>query len=522
MSEITPNDLPPINELDEFTAKIPELQIDTDVLAGPAGPANFQAQALANRTRYLKRIADAAMKKGEFGVGGILDLRGSPLIGMPSAIYGKGTVFGFCEGAAIGLPEYTFVTLMLNGSWENVTGIAAISRVAIANGVVLVQQALPNDTWSDWGGGWNSINLANPMQKGEFGIGGRATSITNANHETFFNSLTPSGWYSISGSPEITLLPTADMLIEWRTTILSDGRVFGVLIASSYFGQDIGHTYTRIYSSSGWGEWLTNWDNKIAEVFGLGVKQARHLPDYKNMPGGGFYRSAPETIDSPPDTSLYMAVINASYANDNTGTIAINVLNGTMWHTGLANGAKRAWRKVYDTGNTTVASGGALLAASPVINIFSDGSFTANDEAAGVNVERLSEGVYKITGCQGMNADPAWNGIDGGVKNPVCRNDKALLWNNYEVHEDGSITVYTFHRVHPDAMQFAQNQLTLDKQPFDPKKGHRLEDTWPDQTPIDVPRGAFIQVRVNMPERIESKPTVMHSNVYCNSVSPAK
>ncbi|MER0046498.1 hypothetical protein ABRP56_08900 [Pectobacterium odoriferum] len=59
MSEITPNDLPPINELDEFTARIPELQTDTDVLAGTDGPANFQAQALANRTKYLKRILDA-------------------------------------------------------------------------------------------------------------------------------------------------------------------------------------------------------------------------------------------------------------------------------------------------------------------------------------------------------------------------------------------------------------------------------------------------------------------------------
>ncbi|MCA6955141.1 phage tail fiber protein, partial [Pectobacterium polaris] len=159
---------------------------------------------------------------------------------------------------------------------------------------------------------------------------------------------------------------------------------------------------------------------------------------------------------------------------------------------------------------------------SPVINIYSDGSFTATDEAAGVNVERLSEGVYKITGCQGMHPDAAWNGIDGGVSNPKCRNDKALLWNNYEVDDDGSVTVYTFHRVHPDAMQFAQNRLTLDKEPFDEKKEHTPDMEWPDQTPIDVPKGMFIQVRVNMPERAEPKPSVMSSNVYCNTISPAK
>ncbi|XYQ56834.1 hypothetical protein ACS91J_10835 [Pectobacterium carotovorum] len=177
---------------------------------------------------------------------------------------------------------------------------------------------------------------------------------------------------------------------------------------------------------------------------------------------------------------------------------------------------------VLVSGNNAVAdSSGFWKTASPVINIYSDGSFTTTDEAEGVNVERLSEGVYKITGCQGMHSDAAWSGIDGGVSNPKCRNDKALLWNNYEVAEDGSVTVYTFHRVHPDAMPFAQNRLTLDKEPFDPENGHTPDMEWPDQTPIDVPRGLFIQVRVNMPEPEPVKPAVMSSNVCCNTISPA-
>ncbi|GKX46078.1 hypothetical protein [Pectobacterium carotovorum] len=173
------------------------------------------------------------------------------------------------------------------------------------------------------------------------------------------------------------------------------------------------------------------------------------------------------------------------------------------------------------SGNTIVDANGFLKTASPVINIYSDGSFTTTDEAEGVSVEHLSEGVYKITGCQGMHSDAAWNGIDGGVSNPKCRNDKALLWNNYEVDEDGSVTVYTFHRVHSDAMPFAQNRLTLDKEPFDPENGHTPDMEWPDQTPIDVPRGLFIQVRVNMPEPEPVKPAVMSSNVCCNTISPA-
>ncbi|MCU1787530.1 hypothetical protein CUU54_01500 [Pectobacterium polaris] len=472
------------------------------------------------------RLLNTKIATGQFGVGGVNDLRSSPLIGLPSAIYGKGTIFGLCNGDAIGLPGHPLVTLILNGSWNDSTGWASINRIAIGDGGVLIQQAVSDNTWGNWVTSWNNSNLPNPMKKGEFGWGGRTQLIIDANHETFFNALTPSGVYAIAGSQGITKLPVDNGMIDWKVVIASSGQVFGVLKATSYFGASIGNSYTRIYSSAaGWSEWAIGWDNKTLtnpSVYGAGIRNAPLINNiYDITQGSGFFRSIPGTSDSPPDSNPFAALFNSSYAADNTGTIAINVLTGTMWHTGLANGAKRPWRKVYDTGNTTVGSGGALLVASPVINIYADGSFTTTDEAAGVDVERLSEGVYKITGCQGMNADPAWNGIDGGIKNPVCRNDKTLLWNNYEVDEDGSVTVYTFHRVHLDAMPFAQNRLTLDKEPFDPKKGHALEDTWPDQTPIDVPRGLFIQVRVNMPERIEQKPTIMSSNVYCNTISPA-
>lgn len=158
------------------------------------------------------------------------------------------------------------------------------------------------------------------------------------------------------------------------------------------------------------------------------------------------------------------------------------------------------------TGNNAIAdSGGFWKTASPVINIYADGSFTTTDEAEGVNVERLSEGVYKITGCQGMHPDAAWNGMDGGVSNPKCRNGLELTWNDFSVESDGSVIVRTYHRPHSDAISFARNEI----------EGYENGD------PIDVPRGLFIQVRVNMPEREELKPHVIHSNVYCGTVSIA-
>ncbi|MEL4885738.1 hypothetical protein N6P31_01410 [Pectobacterium betavasculorum] len=258
---------------------------------------------------------------------------------------------------------------------------------------------------------------------------------------------------------------------------------------------------------------------------GLGISQAT-VSAYTDITTSGITR----TFKSPQNGVGYptadVAWCGQHWAYDHNAGASLAILASTSLAGARAqvsirrNANQMGWLNVLLSNQYIVDASGNYKTASPVINIYADGSFTATDEAKGVNVERLSEGVYRITGCQGMHPDAAWSGIDGGVSNPKCRNDKALLWNNYDVNEDGSITIYTFHRVHPDAMPFAQNRLTLDKEPFDPKKGHKLEETWPDQAPIDVPKGVFIQVRVNMPEREEPKPTISHSNVYCNTISP--
>ncbi|WP_249647009.1 phage tail fiber protein [Pectobacterium carotovorum] len=262
-------------------------------------------------------------------------------------------------------------------------------------------------------------------------------------------------------------------------------------------------------------------------AFGLGA-QASLYSDANTPLNSGvtqFIRSpSTGTAQSnwPADNLIAWRGINLSWDANSATQMAFRYSSDVRAYVRTAAGSNNSgWLNVLLSNQYTVDASGNYKTASPVINIYADGSFTATDEAEGVNVERLGEGVYKITGCQGMHPDAAWNGIDGGVSNPKCRNDKALLWNNYEVDEDGSVTVYTFHRVHTDAMPFAQNRLTLDKEPFDAEKGHTPEMEWPDQTPIDVPRGAFIQVRVNMPERSEPKPIISNSNVYCNTISSA-
>lgn len=141
------------------------------------------------------------------------------------------------------------------------------------------------------------------------------------------------------------------------------------------------------------------------------------------------------------------------------------------------------WVEAWSTLNTTVDSGGFIKKASPVVKIFRNGSFDTNRESEGVTVERLGVGEYLITGCEGLNSDPAWCGIDGGFEIPCDRNQQPLIWLDYEVNADGSVYVKTYHRTHPGAPAFAQNNI----------------DGVNDGEPVDIPADQFVSVRVEMP-----------------------
>lgn len=139
--------------------------------------------------------------------------------------------------------------------------------------------------------------------------------------------------------------------------------------------------------------------------------------------------------------------------------------------------------KFYSEANTTKAADGTLKAASPVIKLFSDGRYLTNDESEGCTVTRLDTGEYLVEGCEGLNSDAAWGGIDGGFDIPTDRNKQPLIWLDYEVNADGSLLVKTFHRTHPAAPEFARNELLgVD-----------------DGDPVDIPRDQFVCIRVEMP-----------------------
>ncbi|EGI6835329.1 TPA: phage tail protein [Escherichia coli] len=138
---------------------------------------------------------------------------------------------------------------------------------------------------------------------------------------------------------------------------------------------------------------------------------------------------------------------------------------------------------VRDTSNTTVDSNGFIKIASPIVKIYGDGRYDTNDESEGVTVTRLDVGQYLIDGCESLNSDAAWGGIDGGFEIPTDRNKQPLIWLDYEVNADGSVLVKTYHREHPLAPAFARNE----------------RDGLADGDPVDIPADQFVSVRVEMP-----------------------
>lgn len=147
---------------------------------------------------------------------------------------------------------------------------------------------------------------------------------------------------------------------------------------------------------------------------------------------------------------------------------------GSGWKTG---------RTLLDSTITTVDPNGFIKQASPIVKVFGDGKYEVNEESKVAIVERVSVGVYRISGVLGLNSDAAWGGVNGGFEIPVDINKQPRIWLDYEVKSDGSIVVKTYHRTHDSSPSFARNTI----------------DGFSNGDPIDIPSDAFISVRVNMP-----------------------
>ncbi|HCD9083028.1 TPA: phage tail protein [Enterobacter hormaechei] len=224
-------------------------------------------------------------------------------------------------------------------------------------------------------------------------------------------------------------------------------------------------------------------------AFGVGSKNLPVISDlWDKSKGTRFCNVTPTTSGGP---GMYGSGIRLSDRNIGSGATSAAqqsfsslILSGKIIQfMSMADGVDSGWMQIYHTGNTTRASDGTLKAASPIVQLFGDGSCQLNDESQGCTVTRQAIGEYLIEGCVGLNSDAAWGGIDGGFDIPTDRNKQPLIWLDYKVNSDGSVLVKTYHRIHPSAPEFARNELA----------------GLADGDPVDIPSDQFVSVRVEMP-----------------------
>ncbi|MDV0628439.1 phage tail protein [Citrobacter freundii] len=147
----------------------------------------------------------------------------------------------------------------------------------------------------------------------------------------------------------------------------------------------------------------------------------------------------------------------------------------------------------YSDKNTTIDTNGNLKPASPVVKLKGDGTAELNEEAEGVMTERIDTGIYKISGVLGFHSEPIWGGVDGGFVIPANTNGLPLLWVDYEIDPDGSITLKTYHRTHHSAPEFARNLIGIKNE------DGSFTETVQDGEPVDIPAGRWVDLRVEMP-----------------------
>ncbi len=190
-------------------------------------------------------------------------------------------------------------------------------------------------------------------------------------------------------------------------------------------------------------------------------------------------------------------------ASQNNGVI--NVAAGTRGVVRLST--------VYSTANTTVDSNGNIKKASPIVKIYAD-DIVVNEESEGVELKKLHTGIYQLKGTLGMNSDPSWGGIHGGIVVPNGINGLQLVYADYDVlavgqphpfngeivpaDENGDIVVYTTYRKHSDLPQNIQRARLKTYPEFTKEVDGKIVELSAGDF-VDIPNGHWLDVRVQMP-----------------------
>ncbi|CAI1627688.1 Uncharacterised protein [Serratia fonticola] len=336
---------------------------------------------------------------------------------------------------------------------------------------------------------------------GQYGIGGVAVPLPL---DTVLDDLKtkPTGKYGVNANG--IGMPRAGVAycLDWTFTSNANGG-HGTLLASAIITAPSSYdeVYRNTLRNGVWQGWVKLWDgNTLSNPMQVGdAGVGAYTPVTVAAPDGvganQFFRFGTNTTNAP--TAGPWAGIMGGYDGASRfqmawamGGAAVDLRTRVRSSTG----GHSSWQTIWHTGNTTVDANGFLKKASPIARLSSNpekmtdeyldgftlsGLAAVNGEAAGVTAERVSIGVYKVTGSLGFALE-GWN-----IEVPQDVNGNRLCFVATEAAEDGTITV------------------KVSKRRFDIDTAAIVAGE-----PMDIPEGRWIDLRLEMPpvEEVQSEP----------------
>ncbi|HBE9082996.1 TPA: prophage tail fiber N-terminal domain-containing protein, partial [Serratia fonticola] len=238
------------------------------------------------------------------------------------------------------------------------------------------------------------------LKAGEYGIGGSALPYSGSIDDVTIAT----GMYLALSSSTGTKPPGSP---TGHLTVSREGAT-GTTVNQKWVANNDDTLYIRRFYPGGWSTWKKVWSEGS-------------LPNPISVGDYGFGGYVPVQLDA---TTINDAGVNRFFRVpvNTAGSASVTAQAGIMggydggsrwqmaWGQGTAvtslstrvrNGTTSswgAWVTLWHTTNTTVDANGFIKKASPIVKLFGDGQCELNDESQGVTTERVSEGVYRVSG----------------------------------------------------------------------------------------------------------------------------